>query len=133
MLNSGLVWIGLLSLLIVSTLLAVTARGVDCGDATTQLEIEKCSKAEFENLNRALETAYSDYWKSRTGRERDLLERAQKFWMRYRDANCEASAAVYAGGSLAATEFVACKKRLSEERLAEMKRIYGEPPFPDRQ
>jgi uncharacterized protein YecT (DUF1311 family) len=44
--------------------------------------------------------------------------------------NCEASAAVYAGGSLAGTEFVACKGRLTQERLAELKRIYEEPPFP---
>jgi uncharacterized protein YecT (DUF1311 family) len=130
MLKMGVAWIGLLPLLIGSALLPVTARGADCEKATTQREIEECSRAEFENLNRALETAYSDYLKPLAGREHDLLERAQESWLRYRDANCEASAAVYAGGSLAATELVACKKRLSQERLAELKRIYEEPPFP---
>ncbi len=130
MLKKGVAWIGLLPLLIGSAFVPATATGADCEKATTQREIEECSRAEFENASRALETAYNGYLASLTGRECDLLGKAQEAWLRYREVNCEASAAVYAGGSLAGTELVACKERLTQERLAELKRIYEEPPFP---
>jgi uncharacterized protein YecT (DUF1311 family) len=59
-----------------------------------------------------------------------MLEQAQEAWRHYRDANCEASAAMYSGGSMARSERVACKARLTKERLTELRRIYEEPPFP---
>jgi len=130
MLRMRVARIGLVLVLIGSASVPVVAAGADCEKATTQHEIEECSRAEFESTSRALETAYNGYLTSLAGHERDLLGRAQEAWLRYRDANCEASAAAYAGGSLAATELVACKKRLTHERLAELKRIYEEPPFP---
>ena len=129
MLKIGL-QLGLLPVLIGWAVVPATATGADCEIATTQREIEECSRARLESANRALETAYDGYVASLTGQERDLLGRAQEVWLQYREANCEAAAAVYAGGSMAATESVARKERLPPERLTELRRIYEEPPFP---
>jgi uncharacterized protein YecT (DUF1311 family) len=103
---------------------------LDCSKATTQREIEECTKGELETASRELDVAYNGYSASLSKEQQSLLGKAQEAWQRYRDANCEASAAVYSGGTMAPAELVGCKLRLTKERLAELKRIYEEPPFP---
>jgi uncharacterized protein YecT (DUF1311 family) len=109
------------------------AMALDCQKATTQRGIEKCVQNEVEVANQTLEATYKHYLAIRSGKDRELLRSAQEAWERYRETNCRASAAIFAGGSLESTEFVACKLHLTQERLVELKRIYEEPPFPPKQ
>jgi len=102
----------------------------DCTKATTQREIEDCTRAEYDAANRDLNSAYRKYLASLPAPNREFLMKAQAAWVLYRDANCEASAAVYAGGTMATAELDGCKLLLTRERQAELKRIYEEPPYP---
>lgn len=65
------------------------------------------------------------------GADRDRLMKTQDAWMSYRDLQCEAVYGLYAGGTLAATQLAACKRRMAEARSSELRETYDEPPLPD--
>jgi len=92
--------------------------------------MDKCLESEFNVANQRLDLAYKHYLEIYSDKQRELLQIAQEAWNRYRDAQCEASAATFSGGTMESTEFIACKLKLTQERLEELKRTYDEPPFP---
>jgi uncharacterized protein YecT (DUF1311 family) len=49
-----------------------------------------------------------------------MVEEAQSRWEDYRDAQCEAAAGVYDGGSIAPMAEAQCKARLAEQRAREL-------------
>lgn len=102
----------------------------NCKIAKTQREIEQCMAKELAAVQAELDRTYASYLASLTGEDRSRLEKAQRAWERYRDLNCDAASGMYGVGTMAATEFAACKLKLTSERLEELKRIYAEPPHP---
>ena len=106
------------------------ATALDCRAAKTQREIEECAATGLADANAQLERAYTKHVGALEGEDRERLVQAERAWEHYRDLDCRAAEGVYAGGTMAATEVAACKARLARERLAELERIYAEPPAP---
>jgi uncharacterized protein YecT (DUF1311 family) len=52
------------------------------------------------------------------------LRKAERAWIAYRDANCEAEYATYGSGSMGPNVAAFCRIRLTRDRLDEIKRIY---------
>ena len=119
---------GLLLLPVALTLARPAAAG-DCESPRTQREIEACTRVELASANEELEAVLAALKTALDGGHRGRLEKAQEAWRRYRDANCQAAAAAYEGGTLSISELDGCHARLASARVAELKLIYREPPF----
>src|SRR5689334_6829524 len=103
---------------------AKSGLGADCQTTANQLQIDECIQTELNITAQRLEVNYNSYLKALSGKERDLLQRAQETWLLYRDTNCQAAAATFSGARMQSTELLACKLKLTQERIAELKRIY---------
>lgn len=56
--------------------------------------------------------------------QRDLRI-AQRLWLKFRKANCEAERNLYAGGSAAPMVYAACVDADTRQRTSELKTMYG--------
>jgi len=54
------------------------------------------------------------------------LRKAERAWIAYRDANCDAEFASYDGGTIAPNAYALCRIRLTRNRIEEIKRTYME-------
>ncbi|WP_239805791.1 lysozyme inhibitor LprI family protein [Croceicoccus hydrothermalis] len=96
----------------------------DCENATTQAAMNACSYAEYQ----AADAALNAQWKIArdVAKSRDLfgeLLRAQRRWLAFRDAHCEAVAARYAGGSIRPLIHNGCLTELTETRNAQLREM----------
>ena len=74
--------------------------------------------AKLNSYYRRIETAlYED--------ELNRLKTAQRLWIQYRDANCEAEYTLYAGGSAAPMVKESCLEATTRLRMRELEVMYG--------
>jgi uncharacterized protein YecT (DUF1311 family) len=103
---------------------------VDPETGPTTAQLRACSQRQYEVAEAALAKllgevrARSD--DSATVR-RNALEKSQSAWLVYRAAACEAAYLEVFPGSFATVHRYDCLRRLSDERIAELRRTY----FPD--
>ncbi|MFY9804638.1 MAG: lysozyme inhibitor LprI family protein [Candidatus Acidiferrales bacterium] len=113
-----------------------------CDTATTQVEMNECSAAEYKKADARLNTVYKNLVRllqkdaggsaQQSGGEQkkpeapavQKLKAAQREWMRYRDLHCDAVKAQYAGGSISPLEWSTCMTGITNDRVAELKRGY---------
>lgn len=82
-------------------LFAAVVQADDCADATTQGEMNQCAAKE----NKAADNELNSLYKQITARLKDnpeatqMLVKAQRAWLGFRDAECEFSASGVEGGS----------------------------------
>jgi uncharacterized protein YecT (DUF1311 family) len=95
-----------------------------CKDPTTQAEISQCAIAEYQRADKELNQPYSELKKTQDAAVFAKLQAAQRAWVGYRDANCDAEAALYEGGSIVPTIRADCLESLTRERIKELHRIY---------
>lgn len=96
----------------------------DCSRMPTQLDANFCARdgwaisdAELNRLWGVVKPAAD-----RRGTGQALLD-AQRSWLRYRDATCEAERDEYAGGSIAPMIYWACMDRVTIQRNAELRAL----------
>jgi uncharacterized protein YecT (DUF1311 family) len=82
---------------------------------------------------KAWKTADADlnrvYTQSRKGLEGADLQRliaAQRLWVQFRDANCDAAYGLYGGGSAGPMVRAACLEKDTRERVKELNIMYAE-------
>ncbi|ACO79230.1 hypothetical protein AvCA_30650 [Azotobacter vinelandii CA] len=81
-----------------------------------------CIGTELATQDRRLNAAYRTLGQNLTPERRQRLQRTQRLWLQYRDANCD----FYAdpdGGSLARVAANECVLRETTERAAELERL----------
>ena len=92
------------------------------------LETNECLGAVEKKVDVDLNDIYQNAWqRSNAATSREGLRKAERAWVAYRDANCDAEVATHAGGSIAPTVLLMCRIKLARERMAEIKRIYLGP------
>ncbi|MEL6785010.1 MAG: lysozyme inhibitor LprI family protein [Pseudomonadota bacterium] len=125
-----------LAALFVATFLAimprfVAAQDIDCNNATSTVEMKFCAGEELDRADAALNAT----WKRAMGHARtadadwlpdgapsrvELLRDAQRKWIPYRDAACEAQATKYYGGTGQTLELVVCLTAMTKQRTREL-------------
>jgi len=95
-----------------------------CGEAYTQMEINQCLAAAYQRADKGLNELYSNMMSKQDPADRDYLQAAQRAWIKYRDANCEAAAALYQGGSIQPSVRSECLRRNTRARVEELNQIY---------
>jgi len=101
---------------------------LECGDASSQVEIGTCVSEMEQRVAMAVEAAYgfavaaASELDDVTGRvvAQPALEASQAAWLAYRDAQCEAVGASFGGGSGTGIGITACRVQLGRARVDEL-------------
>lgn len=118
-------WIAALGLLLAGP---AWAQGHPCEGAYTQVELNECSREGWERADKALNRAYAaalsaarefDEWPQ--GRAEETLRAAQRAWVPFRDAACDAEAATWDGGTGQAMIYYGCLERLTLQRTEDLR------------
>jgi uncharacterized protein YecT (DUF1311 family) len=96
----------------------------DCQNANTQTEMNQCAAEAFRRADRELNDTYSAIIKKLHAAPLSKLRVAQRAWIQYRDANCDAATALYEGGSIAPMTHSLCLERITKSRTRELHAIY---------
>jgi uncharacterized protein YecT (DUF1311 family) len=96
-----------------------------CAQANTQMEINQCFDTAYQKADKELNELYSQLMTKRDAATRDRLQAVQSVWIKYRDAHCEAAAALYQGGSIQPSIRAGCLERVTRYRIDEIRHVYS--------
>ncbi|WP_296945718.1 lysozyme inhibitor LprI family protein [uncultured Massilia sp.] len=96
----------------------------DCANASNTRAIEECAAREQKAVEAKLNTVYQDVMRRLAGRDdaavRRKLQSAQRAWIAFRKADCDAVYEKWSGGTIRGTMFVGCMQRRAEQRIKEL-------------
>jgi uncharacterized protein YecT (DUF1311 family) len=123
----GIVRLAIVLLLLgTGALLAPRAMAADsCDGATaTQLDLDRCADRQYRAADRALNAAYKALSEKLAAEPatRALLQRAERAWVAFRDAECAFATSASVGGSIQPMEWSLCLAGVTETRTAQLKR-----------
>lgn len=121
-----------------SVLMVVTAgaQGAEpqCDNPTTQVDMNLCAGHDFKRADALLNTTYQQVLKQmratdqalaavdkNLGGAADLLTKAQRGWIEYREAHCELAGFQARGGSMPSMLVSSCLADLTRSRTQELK------------
>jgi uncharacterized protein YecT (DUF1311 family) len=103
---------------------------LDCQEALSTVEMNRCAGAEFEKADKELNEVYqkaladddplfdAKAWEA-------ALRASQRSWIAFRDAECEGHVAMFwSGGSGATVDIIGCKTEKTEARIRELRARY---------
>ena len=109
---------------------------VDCTNAQTQVELNYCSHADWEEADVELNFTYKEVRAKLAERDKEwtlggptAVERlldAQRAWITYRDAHCEVDSYSARGGSMQSMLYSGCLATLTRNRTKELKSLIAE-------
>ncbi|MBV7403577.1 lysozyme inhibitor LprI family protein [Enterobacter sp. ENT03] len=88
------------SLFFAAALLSAPALADDCGNASTQAELNSCTATQYQAADKKLNDTYSTAMKRADAPQRELLKKAQQAWITMRDADCAFISSATEGGSV---------------------------------
>ncbi|WP_380058519.1 lysozyme inhibitor LprI family protein [Falsihalocynthiibacter sp. SS001] len=124
----------LLALLLLGT--PAFAQQVDCNDAVTQRDMNHCAHERYMTADAELNQAWGpamarmkelDSFVSESEKgAADALLGAQRLWIKYRDAACEAESWTFKGGSMEPFVYSSCLEDLTIARTQRLKDLASE-------
>ena len=105
---------------------AQTKAVVDCGNAQTQLEMNRCAAEAYQQADKELNELYSTITPKLSVEAKTLLVKAQQHWLVVRDSHCGLYEQFYKGGSMMPLMLYTCKTELTQNRIKELKAILEE-------
>lgn len=107
--------------------LPLAAQGYDCANATSQSVLNGCAGQAFDVADAELNDAYEGAMAAAGVVDEDgarglqgALREAQRLWIPFRDAACEAEAAIYEGGSMQPMVRYDCLERVTYARAQDL-------------
>lgn len=124
--------LGIASACLPLTLSAQTGAPVDCGKATTTVELNYCEELELQKADKALNAAYRallariDRTTEHDGKVRaewrKTVQDAQRKWIAFRDADCNGAVAYeWYGGTGATLAVLGCMREMTLARTKELR------------
>jgi uncharacterized protein YecT (DUF1311 family) len=95
-----------------------------CKDAKTTLQINECFAKELKKADAEVNRIYHSTLKKLQPDDAAFLRKAQRAWLAYRDAQCEAEHALWGGGTGGPAAWMSCKVELARQRAAEIENTY---------
>ena len=121
-------------LLALTTAAPLAAQSVDCDDPADTAEINYCMERFYQESDAELNVAYAlamdqarrlDSYDLREPSNVALMRDAQRKWITFRDAACEAESTLTRGGTMQTQLYLGCMERLSRLRAEDLQ-YYGE-------
>ncbi len=100
-----------------------TLTTAQCKDVVCTKEMRDCMEPEWKKSNAELNRVYQESLKKLKPEQAALLKKAQRAWLSYRDAQCEADK-MSAGGTTAPLALTQCRVTLTQERTKTLKDTY---------
>lgn len=101
-----------------------------CADMSNlpQQEMNLCARALYDVADGDLNAVWADL-RARDGEGHDwaLILAAQRAWLPFRDAHCEAVSAPYEGGSIQPLILFSCLQDVTQQRTAQLRDFLQEP------
>ncbi|MBE9179858.1 DUF1311 domain-containing protein [Oculatella sp. LEGE 06141] len=95
-----------------------SAPQVNCQNAQSTPEINYCAEQLYQTADKALNAVYQEFRTKLGASATQKLTRAQRAWIRYRDANCEFETRLSVGGTGHPAYLNACLERMTKARTA---------------
>jgi Uncharacterized protein conserved in bacteria len=105
----------------------IQAYATDCSNAQTQSEMNQCASADYKKSDNELNMTYQQVLKLTSGEQRNLLQSAQKEWIRFRDADCKFQTFKSSDGSVNPLNTALCLQSKTEQRTKELKSMLNCP------
>lgn len=96
-----------------------------CRNVVTTVEMANCFSAALEKSDAGLNKLYQRVQTVVDGDELTKLKAAQRLWMQFRDANCDAEYELYGGGTAGPVAKLACLEAVTRHRTEELQVMYG--------
>ena len=96
-----------------------------CENSGTTAATTNCIAHEYEKADAELNRIYKLAFKGLDPKEADNLKKAQRAWVIYRDAQCDAEYAKWGGGSGGPAAHLDCLYRLTRLRSRELHKTYA--------
>ena len=93
-----------------------------CDSATTMAAMRACENARYQTAGREMDAAYDALLKGLNGEQKHKLLRAQKAWLRFREANAAFEASTIQGGTLAPLVKISVLTKMTSARTEELRR-----------
>jgi uncharacterized protein YecT (DUF1311 family) len=94
---------------------------VDCDRASTTVEINYCLGKSYEAADRDLNSLWKRLWREMDEQEKKKYLEAQRAWLKYRDATCEAETFLSIDGTGYGGFLSGCLDRVTRARIEELK------------
>jgi len=91
--------------------------------AQTQMEMTQTAHNDFKKADAKLNKVYKQVLKILTEKEKQLLIKAQKDWLKFRDSQCQFEVEQYNGGSIQPLMHANCLKERTKDRIDDLKAI----------
>jgi uncharacterized protein YecT (DUF1311 family) len=108
-------------------LLLPNLASAQCKDAVSTKDMQDCMDSEWKRSDAELNRVYQESLKKLKPEQTALLKKAQRAWITYRDAQCEADYKMFAGGSAAPLALTQCRVTLTQERTKTLKDTSSPP------
>jgi len=104
-----------------------------CSNALTTMEINACAAAQQEQTEAQLNAVYQqlmdrlaepDSGLDDPGSVREQVRAAQRLWIDFRKADCDAQFALYAGGSIRTAVYLGCMQTRAAQRITELESYF---------
>jgi uncharacterized protein YecT (DUF1311 family) len=122
--------LGLLALMVAG---GASAEEIDCKSPTTQTDMTLCERARQDDADKALNVQYKKTRAAMIAVDKDLdgdmkgaekaLVAAQRAWIAYRDAECEAAGFQARGGTMEPMLVAGCIANVTDVRTKELKTL----------
>jgi uncharacterized protein YecT (DUF1311 family) len=89
----------------------------ECNNPQTQLDMNRCTQAEYAQADAQLNQVYQRVKAEATGNAEAALVNAEKAWIEFRDRNCAFVQAPFEGGSIQPTVYYGCLTTTTLERV----------------
>lgn len=117
-------------------LAARPAHALDCQKAETTPELNECAARQQKAVELKLNQTYQQALKSlqqpdtemdKFSATRQKLIEAQRAWVKFREADCEAVYLQHVSGSIRNLMFTGCLQKHAERRIEDLKAVFAEP------
>jgi uncharacterized protein YecT (DUF1311 family) len=96
-----------------------------CQAPASKAEITSCFISASKKADEKLNEIYGRIREALSIDEQRDLQSAQRLWLKFRDANCQAERNLYAGGSAAPMVYAAFMEADTRQRTSDLKAMYG--------
>ncbi|MEO9914311.1 MAG: lysozyme inhibitor LprI family protein [Parasphingorhabdus sp.] len=108
---------------------------LDCEDPVTQLDMNICSRQEFEVADKALNEQWSKVAAHKKSNDEsalkngvkggyfEILLKSQRAWIAFKDRHCDAVADAYRGGSIRPLIYNDCRTNLTKQRTDQLQKM----------
>ncbi|WP_306790440.1 lysozyme inhibitor LprI family protein [Tolypothrix sp. FACHB-123] len=96
------------------------AQKLNCDNAQTQTEINRCAQLSYQNADKKLNQVYRQLLPTLSSSRKQKLITAQQAWIKFRDSSCEFERSAFQGGTIAPAIYLGCLEQTTQQRTEQL-------------